>query len=183
MDIGSNIRAIRKRKKITIAQICEQTGLSQGFLSQVETNKTSPSIATLENIAAVLEVPLAYLLLKKEERMSIVRQEERKITTSGDENLKVEHLSSTKNVKMMLVEFPPGASTGKAPHAHEGEEVHLVIKGKIYAEQGEDSAVFGEGDSFSWNGCTPHFVKNTGEEPAVVLISVYTETSRTEDFI
>ncbi|MGM1045661.1 MAG: helix-turn-helix domain-containing protein [Bacillota bacterium] len=176
MDIGSNIRAIRKRKNITIAQICEETGLSQGFLSQVETNKTSPSIATLENIAQALKVPLAYLLLKKEERMGIVRKEERKITTSGVENLKVEHLSSTKNVRMMLVEFPPGASTGEVPHAHEGEEVHVVIKGKIYAEQGEDHAEFGEGDSFSWNACTPHLVKNIGDEQAIVLISVYTET-------
>ncbi len=34
-------------------------------MSQVETNKTSPSIATLENIARALRVPLAYLLLKK----------------------------------------------------------------------------------------------------------------------
>ena len=182
MDIGSNIRAIRKRKNITIVQICEETGLSQGFLSQVETNKTSPSIATLENIAAALKVPLAYLLLKKEERMCIVRKEERKMTTSGGGNLKVEHLSSTKNVKMMLVEFPPGASTGDAPHAHEGEEVHVVIKGNIYAEQGEDSAEFGEGDSFSWNACTPHFVKNIGGEPAIVLISVYTETNQSGDF-
>ena len=66
MDIGSTIRAIRKRKKITIAQICEETGLSQGFMSQVETNKTSPSIATLDNIAKALNVPLPYLLMKKE---------------------------------------------------------------------------------------------------------------------
>ncbi|WP_232698078.1 helix-turn-helix domain-containing protein [Brevibacillus daliensis] len=176
MDIGSNIRAIRKRKSITIAQICEETGLSQGFLSQVETNKTSPSIATLESIAQALKVPLAYLLLKKEERMGIVRKEERKITTSGVENLKVEHLSSTRNVRMMIVEMPPGSSTGEVPHAHEGQEVHVVIKGKIYAEQGEDSAVFVEGDSFSWNACTPHLVKNIGDELAIVLISVYTET-------
>src|SRR6476660_8209146 len=121
MDIGSTIRAIRKRKNITIAQICETTGLSQGFMSQVETNKTSPSISTLENIANALKVPLAYLLLKKEERMRIVRKDERTITTSGSENLKVEHLSSTKNVRMMIVEIPPNAMTGDAPHAHEGE--------------------------------------------------------------
>ncbi|MCJ8012941.1 XRE family transcriptional regulator [Paenibacillus sp. KQZ6P-2] len=178
MDIGSNIRAIRKRKNITIAQICEETGLSQGFLSQVETNKTSPSIATLENIAQALKVPLAYLLLKKEERMHIVRKDERKITTSGSQQLKVEHLSSTKNVRMMLVEVPPGASTGEAPHAHEGEEVHVVMKGRIYAEQGEDSAEFAEGDSFSWNACTPHLVKNIGDGPAIILISVYTESDQ-----
>lgn len=65
MNIGSNIRTIRKRKHITIAQICETTGLSQGFMSQVETNKTSPSIATLSLIADALNVPLAYLLLKR----------------------------------------------------------------------------------------------------------------------
>ncbi|WP_028563739.1 helix-turn-helix domain-containing protein [Paenibacillus pinihumi] len=183
MDIGSNIRAIRKRKKITISQICEETGLSQGFMSQVETNKTSPSIATLENIARALRVPLAYLLLKKDERMQIVRSHERKMTTSGSERLKVEHLSSTKNVRMMLVELPPGASTGAEPHAHEGEEVHMVVKGRIYAEQGEDSAEFTEGDSFSWNACVPHLVKNIGDELALVLISVYTETDEAVEYL
>ncbi|MGN7359008.1 helix-turn-helix domain-containing protein [Paenibacillus sp. SAF-054] len=183
MDIGSNIRAIRKRKNITIAQICDETGLSQGFLSQVETNKTSPSIATLEHIAQSLNVPLAYLLLKKEERMRIVRKDERKITTSGSQQLKVEHLSSTKNMRMMRVEVPPGASTGDMPHAHEGEEVHVVIQGRIYAEQGEDSAEFAEGDSFSWNACTPHFVKNIGDELAVILISVYTESDQPVDYL
>lgn len=65
MNIGSTIRTIRKRKNITIAQICEETGLSQGFMSQVETNKTSPSIATLESIAKALKVPLAYLSAAK----------------------------------------------------------------------------------------------------------------------
>jgi transcriptional regulator with XRE-family HTH domain len=183
MNIGSTIRTIRKRKNITIAQICEETGLSQGFLSQVETNKTSPSIATLESIAQALKVPLAYLLLKQEERMNIVRKEERRITKSGTENLKVEHLSSTKNVRMMLVEFPPGTSTGEIPHAHEGEEVHLVLKGKIFAGQGEDQAEFREGDSFSWNACTPHTVRNIGDETAIVLISVYTEGDRVKEYL
>lgn len=183
MDIGSTIRAIRKRKNITIAQICEETGLSQGFMSQVETNKTSPSIATLEHIAQALKVPLAYLLLKKEDRMHIVRNHERRTTTSGSEKLKVEHLSSTKNVRMMLVEFPPGASTGDVPHAHEGEEVHMVVKGNIYAEQGEDRAEFGEGDSFSWNACTPHVVRNIGKDTAIVLISIYTESDSGQDLI
>jgi transcriptional regulator with XRE-family HTH domain len=183
MDIGSNIRAIRKRKGITIAQICQETGLSQGFLSQVETNKTSPSIATLENIASALNIPLAYLLLKKDERMIIVRKDERRITTSGAEQLKVSHLSPTKNMRSMIVELPVGASTGKEPHAHEGEEIHVVIKGRIYAEQGEDRAEFTEGDSFSWNACTPHLVKNIGDELAIILICIYTESDTVDDYM
>ncbi|MCM3627829.1 cupin domain-containing protein [Paenibacillus glycanilyticus] len=182
MDIGSTIRAIRKRKNITIAQICEETGLSQGFMSQVETNKTSPSIATLENIANALQVPLAYLLLSKKEKMQIIRKEDRRVTTSGPDKLKVFHLSSTKNVHMMLVELPPGASTGEN-HAHEGEEVHVVVQGSVYVEQGEDAAELRAGDSFSWNACTPHTVKNIGEDTAIVMISIYTESDPSKALI
>lgn len=183
MDIGSSIRAIRKRKHITIAQICEETGLSQGFMSQVENNKTSPSIATLDSIARALNVPLAYLLLKKEERMNIVRSEERLVTKSGAYHLNVEHLSRTKSIRMMIVEFPPGSSTGGTPHAHEGEEVHVVVQGTILAEQGEDSARLSVGDSFSWNACTPHRVTNIGEDTAVVLIAVYAEAEQEHDLL
>lgn len=74
MDIGLAIRTIRKQKQITIMQMCEGTGLSKGFISNVENNKTSPSIATLESIADYLEVPLPYLLLTPEQRMNVVRK-------------------------------------------------------------------------------------------------------------
>ncbi|MFC5467413.1 cupin domain-containing protein [Cohnella suwonensis] len=175
MDIGSAVRAIRKRKNITIAQVCERTGLSQGFMSQVETNKTSPSIATLDQIAKALNVPLAYLLMSDDERMSVVRKADRKRTTSGGDQLKVEHLSATKGIRMMIVEFPPGASTGEEPRAHQGEESHLVLQGKVVAEQGEDSETLEVGDSFSWNACTPHRVRNVSDGTSIVLIAVHTD--------
>ncbi|SFL99460.1 transcriptional regulator, XRE family with cupin sensor [Paenibacillus sp. 1_12] len=175
MDIGTTIRAIRKRKKLTIPQLCEGTGLSKGFISNVENNKTSPSIATLENIASFLKVPLPYLLLQKEQRMQVVRHSERQYTTTGEEKLKVEHLSTQGNLRMRIVELPPSATTGDNPHAHEGEECHFVLNGTILAEQGEDSAVLEQGDSFSWNASVPHKVTNTGDLPALVLIAVYRE--------
>ncbi|OAB43800.1 helix-turn-helix domain-containing protein [Paenibacillus antarcticus] len=171
MDIGSNIRSIRKRKNWSIQQICERTGLSQGFMSQVENNKTSPSIATLDSIAQALNVPLAFLLLKNEERMHIIRKDERRKTIHGKENFHVEHLSDRGNIRMMLVEMPSGASTEDA-HAHAGEELHFIIQGTLFIEQGEDSATLSTGDSFSWKACVPHYVKNIGDEPAIVLISI-----------
>lgn len=179
MDIGSKIRAIRNRKKITIAQMCEGTGLSKGFVSNVENNNTSPSINTLQTIANFLEVPLPYLLLEKKQHMRVVKKDERTYTTHN--NLKIEHLSSNGGLRMMLVEFPPGGSIGEA-NAHEGEESHLVLEGKVLAEQGEDSFILEEGDTFTWNACVPHFVRNVGEEKAVVLISVYSDTDRSNGF-
>ncbi|MNI99882.1 Cupin domain protein [compost metagenome] len=61
--------------------------------------------------------------------------------------------------------------------------MHVVIKGTIYAEQGEDGAEFREGDSFSWNACTPHIVKNIGQDTAIVLISIYTESENRPELL
>lgn len=173
MDIGSKIRAIRNRKKITIAQMCEGTGLSKGFISNVENNNTSPSISTLQTIAGFLDVPLPYLLLEKKEHMQVVKKAER--TYSNFNNLKIEHISSKGGLRMMSVEFPPDACIGEA-HSHEGKECHLVLEGKVMAEQGEDSFVLEEGDSFSWNASVPHTVRNIGDGKAVVLIAVYSDS-------
>ncbi|MCP8615346.1 helix-turn-helix domain-containing protein [Salirhabdus salicampi] len=173
MDIGTKIRAIRNRKKITIAQMCEGTGLSKGFISNVENNNTSPSINTLNTIASFLGIPLSYLLLEKKQHMRVIRKDKRSKSTFND--LKIEHLTSKGGLRMMIVEFPPGATIGE-PHAHEGEECHLVLEGKILAEQGEDSIIAESGDSFSWNASVPHFVKNVGNQKAVVLVSIYSDT-------
>lgn len=173
LDIGTKIRAIRNRKKITIAQMCEGTGLSKGFISNVENNNTSPSINTLNTIASFLGVPLPYLLLEKKHNMRIVRENSRRKSTFN--GLKIEHLTSKGGLRMMMVEFPPGTTIGE-PHSHEGEECHLILEGKILAEQGEDSVIVEAGDSFSWNASVPHYVKNVGDVKAVVLISIYSDT-------
>ena len=47
-----------------------------------------------------------------------------------------------------------------SPNAHEGEECHLVLRGKLEVQHGEDIAIVEEGDSFSWNACVPHIVRN-----------------------
>lgn len=170
MNIGSKIRAIRNKKNITIAQMCEETGLSKGFISNIENNNTSPSIQTLQTIANFLEVPLTYLLLEEKQHMRVIRKNERHFSTFN--GLKIEHLTSQGRLRMMSVEIPPGASTGNQ-HAHEGEECHIVMEGKVLAMQGEDSVIVEQGDSFSWNASVPHFVKNIGDVKAVVLIAIY----------
>ncbi|PIC78352.1 DNA-binding protein [Sporosarcina sp. P19] len=172
MEIGSKIRDIRKRKKITIAQMSEQIGLSKGFISNIENDNTSPSLNTLQEIASFLDVPLPYLLLEKKKHMKVIRKAERVYTTFN--GIKIEHITTQSGLRMMHVELPPGTSTGQAI-AHEGEESHVVLKGTVLAEQGEDSVIAKEGDSFSWNASVPHFVKNIGEDEAVLLIAVYSE--------
>jgi quercetin dioxygenase-like cupin family protein len=96
-------------------------------------------------------------------------------TTTSYNGLKVEHLSSKEGLHLRMVEFPSGASMGE-PNAHQGVETHFVLEGVLLAEQGEDRYNVEEGDSFSWNACVPHYVKNIGDGKAVVLIAVYSDT-------
>jgi transcriptional regulator with XRE-family HTH domain len=174
MEVGATIRAIRKKRGITIGQLCEATGLSQGFLSLVENNKTSPSLATLESIAGFLQVPLAYLLLKHEERMKVIRKDERTSSLYKDQ-WKVEHLGQESGLRLLLIEVPPGQPSNQDMNVHEGIECHFVLKGKLLAKQGEDEFVIEEGDTFSWQSFVPHYVQNIGEETAVILIASYNE--------
>ncbi|CAG7651541.1 HTH-type transcriptional regulator SutR [Paenibacillus solanacearum] len=174
MQIGTTIRAIRQRRGITLGQLCEGTGLSQGFMSQVENNKTSPSLATLETIADYFNVPIAYLLLKQEERMSVVRQSERTFSMYRGIQ-KIEHLAEIGGLRMSITEIPPGIPADRETNAHEGLETHYVIKGKLQVGQGEDMYTVEEGDTFSWHASVPHWVVNAGEEKAVLLIIVYNE--------
>jgi len=156
---------------MTVAQLAERTGLSKGLISQVENEKASPSLATLERLAAGLGVPAAYLLLKVEEGLQVVRAGDRPLYHFGDDQIRVEVLSgrSGRSLKAVLVQMPPGTSTGHAAHAHGGEEWHMVLEGRIQAIQGDQQAVLEAGDSFHWTGCVPHRVVNIGSGTARIL--------------
>lgn len=175
MDLGASIKAIRKRKGLTIPQLAEGTGLSKGFISNVENNKTSPSIATLETIATYLKVPVTYFLLGQEERMTVVRKEDRKKKTFGKSQIVLEYLTTSGPLRVLIAETEPGQVAEEMPHAHEGYECHLVLKGTYVAEHGPDSVIVEEGDAFSWNASVPHYVKNIGEDKGILLIASYRE--------
>lgn len=62
MNIGSVIRDIRKKKKITQTQLAKLSQITQTYLSQIENNQKEPTIPTLKEIANNLSVPLPILL-------------------------------------------------------------------------------------------------------------------------
>lgn len=56
--IGKNIRQIRKSKNMSINKLSKISGVSLGFLSDIENGKTNPSLDTLEKIAIGLQVEM-----------------------------------------------------------------------------------------------------------------------------
>lgn len=170
MSLGARIRLTRTQKGITLQELSERSGLSKGFICQLENDKASPSLQALEKLASGLNVPIAYLFLTADEKTVVVRSHERQEYRVGPDGLAVQMLSAQRrNLKMMIMELQPGSGTGGEAHAHEGEECHLVMKGTVRYTQGDESVILGPGDALHWNGFVPHRLENVGQTVARVL--------------
>ncbi len=176
MDIGARVKAIRLSKSLKLEDISSRTGLSKSFLSNVENNRTSPSISSLEKIAQALEIPISLLFLQKSYRPHIVKAGQRDRTVFGQDNRIVEWISNRafSNLEMLILELPvPEATDRKVPlKSHRGEECHLVLEGKLEGTYGMETFTLEKGDSFHWDCSVPHKVVNIGDTPARLIIAV-----------
>ncbi|HYF75812.1 MAG TPA: XRE family transcriptional regulator [Symbiobacteriaceae bacterium] len=169
MSLGARIRLTRTQKGITLQELSDRSSLSKGFICQLENDKASPSLQALEKLAGGLGVPIAYLFLTATDRVHVIRETERP-EYQVPEGMKAQVLSAQgRGLKMIMFEFPPGTGSGGENHAHEGEEVHLVLEGTVRYTQGDESVVLKAGDSLHWNGFVPHRVENCGNGVAKIL--------------
>ena len=131
MQLGKKIRDLRLRRGLTVQQLAEATGLSKGFISQVENDRTSPSLVTLHDLARALETSVAYLVVEEEQVPHVVRAGERPQLRVGGNAGRVELLSAQpkRNLELMMAELPPGRTAGDKRHYHHGEEVHPLPRG------------------------------------------------------
>jgi transcriptional regulator with XRE-family HTH domain len=174
VKLGRKIKSIRTGRGITIQDIAERSGLSKGFLSQVENDKTSPSLNTLERIAEALETSLTYLLLDEQQAPAFARRGERQVLIDEASQGRLEYLSPTsgRSLQLVLVDLPAGRAAGDGSHQHEGEEACWVLSGSVQVSQGESSATLQEGDAYHWDGSVPHVIENHGPAPARLLVAM-----------
>jgi transcriptional regulator with XRE-family HTH domain len=172
VSLGTRIREARTNQGITLQDMAERTGLSKSLLCQVENDKTSPSLQTLDKIAEALMIPAAYLLLQDEQRMQVVRAEQRSVYAFCQPGMQAELLSGagSRSLKMFLLTIPPGCNTGNNCHLHQGEEHYLVLEGWVRAVEGDKTVDLKPGDSFHWNGYLRHRVENAGDTPAKLVV-------------
>src|SRR5262249_60962077 len=110
MQLGKKVRALRLRRGLTVQQLAEATRLSKGFISQVENDRTSPSLATLQDLARALETSVAYLVVEEEQMLHVVRASDRRRGHVGGNTSNVEGLSAPpkRNLGLVMAEVPPG---------------------------------------------------------------------------
>jgi len=172
--LGRKIRDLRLRRGLTVQQLAAASGLSKGFISQVENGRTSPSLATLRDLAMALKTSVAYLVVEEEQVPHVVRTQERPRVHVGGNTSKVEVLSAQpkRNLELLMAELPPGMSAGDKRHYHHGEECMLCIEGRVSVACGDHRLVLEAGDSCHIDGRMPHAIENCGPGIARVLIAM-----------
>lgn len=170
MDIGSKIRKLRLANSLTLEELASRSELTKGFLSQLERNKTSPSISTLSDILEALGTNLHEFFREEEENQIVFKKDDFFVDEREDHSVSWIVPNAQKNeMEPILVQIAPmGESMVIANHS--GEEFGYVLKGSVQLvlEDGRKFAVRA-GETFYLDGTASHHLSNPYKTTAQVL--------------
>ena len=153
--VGRETRRWRQSRGLTLAQVSERSGLNIGYLSQIENDKASPSIACLASLGEALDVPIAWFFIDDVPPPVVVRAADRPVESTGLGLIAEVNGSGSRDVSIVEVKATAvGASVGA--HSHAGDEHHVVLRGRFRLRQGDHVIDVGPGDYLRWDGTIPH---------------------------
>ena len=191
VHVGSLIRRERQRQGLSLRELARRVGVSASMLSQVETDRTRPSVSTIYAIATELGISIDGLLSDgdgdaagaaggsrrgpasapalDELACQLVRPEDRR-KLELESGVTWELLSDLLPhlVDFMFVTYEPGgrsSSSGKLMR-HTGTEFAYLLRGKLKIQVGFDEYVLQAGDALAFDSSEPHLLVNEGSEPA-----------------
>jgi quercetin dioxygenase-like cupin family protein len=179
-SLGARLKAVRRGRRLSLAEVSEATEVSASFLSLVENDKSDIAIGRLVRLIEFYGISIADLL--PGEGVSgrypdVVTSDARRRLHSHSEGIDIYLLTSmTRDRQMMplLVEIDPGARL--AEHGrHAGEEWVHVLDGRLRLElDGVEPRILCPGDSAYYPSERPHLLVNDDAEQPLRLICVDT---------
>ena len=172
MDIGEKLRLLRLQRNLTQEEMADRCELSKGFISQVERDLASPSIATLTDMLECLGSNLKDFFSDTGDEKTVFSQNDMFVKEDG-ETLRgsITWLvpSAQKNaMEPILVELGAGGQTQEMPPS-EGEEFGFVLSGTIILRLGGKRWRIKTGESFCLHPGDAHFIQNAGKRTARFL--------------
>lgn len=169
MEIGHKIKQLRVQKGLTLEELASRSELTKGFLSQLERDLTSPSIATLNDIVEALGTTLSDFFKEDTEEKVIFKEEDFFVDEQDDYILHWIVPNTQKNeMEPIMMELPPdGVSFEVNPHS--GEEFGYILQGRIALVCDDDIYSVSEGETFYLRGKSKHMLRNDGIGTAKII--------------
>jgi transcriptional regulator with XRE-family HTH domain len=177
-SIGDNVKKYRKHQKLSLDALAQTSGVSKAMLSQIESGKVNPTVATVWKIAHALELEFNALLKGEEEKIRkfiVNRANDISALETEAQGVHINVLSSiemAEDLELYLFRLEPGAKLDSAPHYAGTEEYLTVLKGKIKLNVGDNSTELGEGDFASYECDIEHCIENISDSETLVHLTV-----------
>jgi transcriptional regulator with XRE-family HTH domain len=177
-DVPRRLRAERERRGISLRELARRLGISPSAISQIETGRARPSVATLWAIVTELGMSLDDLFAAEDwaapapapapPGLPVVTADAREAIRLAT-GVRWERMtaSADPDVDFIWVVYDVGGSSSPDDGfiRHAGREYGLVLSGLLEVTVGFESTVLGPGDSISFDSTTPHRLRNAGDEP------------------
>lgn len=173
-EVGDRLRVLRRRRHMTLQALSAASRISVGMLSQIERGLSSPSIRTLQSVAAALDVPIGWFFSPPQDSTGcpawVLRRTARRVLSLGSNGVVKELVSpGTGVIELLMVTIEPGGSSGGSAYTHKGEDAGVVLEGQMRLEVDGEACLLGAGDAFSFKSTLPHRFDNPGPLRAIVL--------------
>jgi len=148
--IGQHVRRLRRRAGLSSRALGARTGFSASFISQLENGRVSPSIGSMQKIAAALGVSLGEFFTAAGAGAggTIVRANGRARFASHWSNAALESAGTAPRLEVVVIHLAAGGRSGKHPYGHAAaEDYAFVLKGPVKLTLGPDRHVLRTGDA------------------------------------
>lgn len=169
MKIGHKIKELRILNGLTQSELADRSELTKGFISQVERDLTSPSIATLTDILQALGTSLNEFFQEEEPEQIVFQKTEYFEKIDSEYKNKIEWIipNAQKNeMEPIRLTLEPGGAT-VPDNPHEGEEFGYVLSGTITITLGKQKFRAKKGEAFYYTTDKTHYLSS--RSGAVVL--------------
>lgn len=169
--MGGRLRSLRHRRGLTIEQVASATGLTKGFISQLERDMATPSLSSLARISDALGVRMGDVFhTPARDDVRLIRKSEREaVEWSANHFL----LSPPSERRLQAIEshLAPGETAGDELYSFPGDvELVYVLQGSLELQVNEDTYVLKAGDALTYPLREPHSWRNaSAKQPAHVL--------------
>lgn len=169
MEIGEKIKQLRVRNQLTLEELANRSELTKGFLSQVERNLTSPSIATLEDILEALGTTLGEFFADEKEEQIVFTANDFFENFQDDYDIYYVVPNAQKNeMEPILITLKAGG-TSEEMQPSEAEEFGYVLSGKVKLYYGDKNFIVKKGQTFYFKADKRHYLRNEWDADAKVL--------------
>lgn len=169
MNIGHKIKQLRKQKDLTLEELASRCELTKGFLSQLERDISSPSIATLSDILEALGSSLSEFFSEDDNSKIVFNKND--FFVDERENYSVTWIvpNTQKNeMEPIMVTLPSGGETFEM-EPHSGEEFGIVLEGSVCLIVAGKKMTVKKGETFYLQGKESHKIVNENKATAKVL--------------